>query len=57
MARLQQIQMNLRAVVGDVLTEVQGFNTMSKEISLSSLDLANIQRNYRPRTWSRQRLP
>lgn len=40
MARLQQIQINLRAVVGDVLTEVQGFNTMSKEISLSSLDLA-----------------
>lgn len=41
MARLQQIQINLRAVVGDVLLEVQGFNTMSKEIAGSSLDLAN----------------
>ena len=40
MARLQQIQINLRAVVGDVLTEVDGFNAMSKELSHSSLDLA-----------------
>lgn len=40
MARLQQIQINLRAVVGDVLTEVRGFNAMSQEISYSSLDLA-----------------
>lgn len=40
MARLQQIQSNLRAVVGDVLIEVRGFNTMSKEIAHSSLDLA-----------------
>ena len=40
MARLQQIQINLKAVVGDVLTEVRGFNAMSKEISHSSLDLS-----------------
>ena len=40
MARMQQIQINLRAVVGDVLTEVRGFNDMAKEISLASLDLA-----------------
>lgn len=40
MARLQQIQINLKAVVGDVLTEVRGFNAMSSEISDSSLDLA-----------------
>ena len=40
MARLQQIQINLRAVVGDVLTEVRGFNVMSKEIAHGSLDLA-----------------
>ena len=40
MARLQQIQINLRAVVGDVLNEVRCFNTMSNEISHSSLDLA-----------------
>ena len=40
MARLQQIQSNLRAVVGDVLNEVSGFNAMSKEIAHGSLDLA-----------------
>lgn len=40
MARLQQIQINLRAVVGDVLTEVQGFNVMSKEMAHGSQDLA-----------------
>ena len=40
MARLQQIQINISAVVGDVLTEVRGFNAMSKELSHSSLDLA-----------------
>ena len=40
MARLHQIQINLHAVVGDVLTEVQGFNDMSKEMAHASLDLA-----------------
>lgn len=40
MARLQQIQSNISAVVGDVLTEVHGFNAMSKDISTSSFDLA-----------------
>ena len=40
MARLQQIQINLHAVVGDVLTEVQGFNDMSQEMAHASLDLA-----------------
>lgn len=40
MARLQQIQINLRAVVGDVLTEVRDFHAMSQELSHSSLDLA-----------------
>ena len=40
MARLQQIQINISAVVGDVLTEVRGFNAMSKEISDGSLDLS-----------------
>ena len=40
MARLQQIQINISAVVGDVLTEVRGFNAMSKEMSHGSLDLA-----------------
>lgn len=40
MARLQQIQINISAVVGDVLTEVHGFSVMSKEMSSSSIDLA-----------------
>ena len=40
MARLQQIQINLRAVVGDVLLEVRGFNAMSQEMAHSSLDLS-----------------
>lgn len=40
MARLQQIQINLRAVVGDVLTEVGGLNAMSSDIAHSSHDLA-----------------
>ena len=40
MLRLQQIQINLRAVVGDVRTEVQGFAQTAHEIAQSSLDLA-----------------
>ena len=40
MARLQQIQINLRAVVGDVLNEVHGFNAMSHEMKVGSQDLA-----------------
>lgn len=40
MARLQQIQINISAVVGDVLTEVRGFNLMSQEIAHGSVDLA-----------------
>lgn len=40
MARLQQIQINISAVVGDVLTEVRGFNAMSQEIAHGSADLA-----------------
>lgn len=40
MDRLQQIQVNMSAVVGDVLTDVRGFNAMSNEISQGSLDLA-----------------
>lgn len=40
MARLQQIQINISAVVGDVMTEVRGFHSMSKEIALGSLDLS-----------------
>ena len=40
MARLQQIQINLKAVIGDVLTEVHGFGAMSEQISHGSLDLA-----------------
>ncbi|MGN1056127.1 MAG: methyl-accepting chemotaxis protein [Comamonas sp.] len=40
MARMQQIQINLHAVVGDVLTEVRGLNQMSQEIAHSSFDLA-----------------
>ena len=41
MQRLQQIQINLRAVVGDVRTEVQGFANTAQEIAHSSLDLAS----------------
>lgn len=40
MARLQQIQINLRAVVGDVLGEMHGFNTMSRELQAGSHNLA-----------------
>ena len=40
MARLQQIQINLRAVVGDVLSEVRGFSAMSHEMQVGSEDLA-----------------
>ena len=40
MARLQQIQINLLAVVGDVLSEVRGFTAMSHEMSSSNQDLA-----------------
>ena len=41
MARLNQIQINLHAVVGDVLTEVKGFNVMSGTMTHASLDLAS----------------
>ena len=40
MSRLQQIQINLKAVVGDVLTEVKGFSNLAKEMTDSSWDLA-----------------
>ena len=40
MLRLQQIQINLRAVVGDVRTEVRGFGQTAHEIAQSSFDLA-----------------
>lgn len=40
MLRLQQIQINLKAVVGDVMTEVEGFSQLAKEMSASSWDLA-----------------
>lgn len=40
MARLQQIQINVSAVVGDVLTEVRGFTAMSQEMAHGSTDLA-----------------
>ncbi len=38
--RLQQIQINLRAVVGDVRTEVHGFALMASDIAQSGIDLA-----------------
>ena len=38
--RLQQIQINLRAVVGDVRTEVRSFSETARDISQSSYDLA-----------------
>lgn len=41
MQRLQQIQSNLRAVVGDVRTEVRSFANTAHEIAQSSFDLAN----------------
>ncbi|MEG2999616.1 MAG: methyl-accepting chemotaxis protein [Comamonas sp.] len=40
MQRLQQIQINLRAVVGDVRSEVKGFANTAQEIAHGSLDLA-----------------
>ena len=40
MQRLQQIQINLRAVVGDVRTEMRGFATTAHEIAQGSFDLA-----------------
>ena len=40
MLRLQQIQINLRAVVGDVRTEVRGFAETAHEIAQSSFELA-----------------
>jgi aerotaxis receptor len=41
MQRLQQIQINLRAVVGDVRTEMRGFATTAHEIAQGSFDLAS----------------
>ena len=38
--RMQQIQINLRAVLGDVLRDVQGFAQTSQEIAQGSADLA-----------------
>ena len=40
MLRLQQIQINLRAVVGDVRTEVRGFADTAHDIAQSSFELA-----------------
>ncbi|MEG0150839.1 MAG: methyl-accepting chemotaxis protein [Comamonas sp.] len=40
MQRLQQIQINLRAVVGDVRTEVRSFAHTAQEMAQSSFDLA-----------------
>ena len=40
MQRLQQTQVNLRAVVGDVRTEVRNFTQSAAEISRGSLDLS-----------------
>ncbi|WP_082498150.1 PAS domain-containing methyl-accepting chemotaxis protein [Pseudorhodoferax sp. Leaf267] len=41
MRRLSQIQINLRAVVGDVRSEIGGFTTSAKEIAQGSLDLSS----------------
>ncbi len=40
MRRLTQIQVNLRAVVGDVRREMEGFSTSAGEIAQGSLDLS-----------------
>ncbi|APW37248.1 chemotaxis protein [Rhodoferax koreense] len=40
MRRLNQIQINLRAVVGDVRKEIAGFTASAREIAQGSLDLA-----------------
>ncbi|MFZ4286666.1 methyl-accepting chemotaxis protein [Variovorax sp. HJSM1_2] len=40
MRRLHQIQVNLRAVVGDVRREMEGFSTSAGEIAQGSLDLS-----------------
>ncbi len=40
MRRLNQVQINLRAVVGDVRKEITGFNASAKEIAQGSFDLA-----------------
>lgn len=40
MRRLNQIQINLRAVVGDVRKEISGFTTSAREIAQGSLELA-----------------
>ena len=40
MQRLRQIQINLRAVVGDVRQEIDGFNQTSAEIAEGSMDLS-----------------
>jgi aerotaxis receptor len=40
MRRLYQIQVNLRAVVGDVHREMEGFSTSAGEIAQGSLDLS-----------------
>ena len=40
MQRLLQTQVNLRAVVGDVRTEVRNFTQSAAEISRGSLDLS-----------------
>lgn len=40
MRRLNQVQINLRAVVGDVRKEITGFNASAREIAQGSFDLA-----------------
>lgn len=45
MSRLEQIQINLKAVVGDVMTEVNGFSSLSREMTESSWDLAKRTEN------------
>jgi aerotaxis receptor len=38
---LSQIQVNLRAIIGDVRSEVEGFSRAANEIASASLDLSN----------------
>ncbi len=41
MQRLRQIQVNLRAVVGDVRSEISGFNQTAAEVAAGGMDLSS----------------
>jgi aerotaxis receptor len=50
MARVQRLQLNIRAVVGDAMEEMEKFSAVSAEMAQSALDLSAVP-NPRPAAW------